>query len=322
MLRRAAIALCLSVASCAWAQTDAKDYPNKPVRWIVTFVAGASNDIVARLMAAKLGDALGQQILIDNRAGAGGLLGAEIVAKAPPDGYTLLLANPGPNINAPLMAKKPPYKVEDFAPVALFGYIPLIIAVHPAFPVSNPQELIAHLKANPGRFSWGSGGTGSGLHIGLALLQTATGIDVIHIPYKGTAPALTDLVGGQIQVMYTTKVSADGQIKAGRVRVIGVASAKRSPALPDVPTLAEHGIKDAEAVTWFGMAVPAKTPRAIIDRLNSAVNRILAMPEIRKRFDDDGVEVQGGTPEQFAAFIRREAARIEKLVKTGALARE
>jgi tripartite-type tricarboxylate transporter receptor subunit TctC len=236
------LTLAAAIAAAPAPAQDAKSYPNKPVRWIVTFTPGASNDIVARLIAAKLTEMLGQTFVIDNRGGAGGLVGAEMVAHAPADGYTLLLTNPAPNINAPMMAKKPPYQVDDFAPIVFFGYTPLIIAAHPSFPAKNPKELVAALKANPGKYAWGSSGNGSSLHIGLALFQLATGADVVHVPYKGTAPALTDLVSGQIQLMYTTKVSADGQIKAGRVRIIGVASAKRSQSLPDVPTLAESGI--------------------------------------------------------------------------------
>jgi tripartite-type tricarboxylate transporter receptor subunit TctC len=316
------LTLAAAIAAAPAPAQDAKSYPNKPVRWIVTFTPGASNDIVARLIAAKLTEMLGQTFVIDNRGGAGGLVGAEMVAHAPADGYTLLLTNPAPNINAPMMAKKPPYQVDDFAPIVFFGYTPLIIAAHPSFPAKNPKELVAALKANPGKYAWGSSGNGSSLHIGLALFQLATGADVVHVPYKGTAPALTDLVSGQIQLMYTTKVSADGQIKAGRVRIIGVASAKRSQSLPDVPTLAESGIKDAEAVTWFGMAAPKGTPRALVDKLNAASNKVLAMPDIRKRLEDDGVDVQGGTPEEFSAFFKREVVKIEKLLKTGALTRD
>ena len=300
----------------------ARDYPDKPVRWVVPFTPGASNDVIARLIAAKLLDAWGQQFIIDNRPGAGGLVGADTVAKAAPDGYTLLLSNPGPNVNSPLLSKQSPYKVEDFAPVVFFGYAPLLILANPALPVRNPKELIEYMKANQSKINWGSSGTGSSLHIGLAVLQAATGIKVTHIPYKGSAPAITDLIGGQIQFMHTTTVSAESQIKAGRVRVVALASAKRSPLLPDVQTLAEGGVKDAEAIVWFGMAAPARTPRAIIDKLNAECNRILQMPDVKRRLDELGLEVQGGTPEQFAAFVKKEADRLQKLIKDGALTRE
>jgi tripartite-type tricarboxylate transporter receptor subunit TctC len=320
-LRIAVAGACSLMAVPAMAQ-PAKDYPDKPVRWVVPFTPGASNDVIARLIAVKLLDAWGQQFIIDNRAGAGGLIGADTVAKAPPDGYTLLLSNPGPNVNSPLLTRKSPYKVDDFAPVIFFGYAPLLILANPVLPVRNPKELIDYMKANAGKVNWGSSGTGSSLHIGLAVLQAATGLKATHIPYKGSAPAITDLIGGQIQFMHTTTVSAESQIKAGRVRVVALASAKRSPLLPDVQTLAEAGIKDAEAIVWFGMAAPAKTPRAIIDKLNAECNKILQMADVKRRLDELGLEVQGGTPEQLAAFVKKEAERLQKLIKEGALTPE
>ncbi len=324
-LRLAAAVACSAFVAHASAQpvkNAAASYPDKAVRWVVPFTPGASNDIIARLVALKLGEAWGQQFIIDNRPGAGGLIGGDTVAKASPDGYTLLLSNPGPNVNSPLLAKRSPYKVEDFAPVIFFGYAPLLILTNPALPVRNPKEMLDYLKANAGKVNWGSSGTGSSLHIGLALFQAATGVKVTHVPYKGSSPAITDLIGGQIQFMHTTTVSAEAQIKAGRVRVVGLASSKRAALLPDVPTLAESGIKDAEAIVWFGMAAPAKTPRAIIEKLNAECNRILLMPDVRRRLDELGLEVQGGTPEQFGAFIRKEAERLQKLIKDGALTRE
>ncbi len=321
ILKIAAAAACGCFISTASAQS-ASEYPDKPVRWVVPFTPGASNDVIARLVAAKLLDKWGQQFIIDNRPGAGGLIGGDTVAKAAPDGYTLLLSNPGPNVNSPLLSKTSPYKVDDFAPVIYFGYAPLLILANPALPVRNPKDLLEYMKANQGKINWGSSGTGSSLHIGLAVLQAATGIKVTHIPYKGSAPAITDLIGGQIQFMHTTTVSAESQIKAGRVRVVALASSQRQALLPDVPTLAEAGIKDAEAIVWFGMAAPAKTPRAIIDKLNAEGNRILQMPDVRRRLDELGLEVQGGTPEQFSAFVKKEAARLQQLIKDGALTRE
>jgi tripartite-type tricarboxylate transporter receptor subunit TctC len=306
-------------ASAGAAQTDAGAYPNRPVRWVVPFTPGASNDIIARLVGQKLSDAWSQQFVIDNRPGAGGSLGAETVAKAIPDGYTLLLANPGPSVNTPLLLKRPLYKVEDFTNIVFIGYAPLLILANPKFPANNPKELVAYAKANPGKVSWGSSGNGSSLHIGLALFQAATGVDVVHVPYKGSGPAITDTMGGQIHVMHTTTVSAETQIKAGRVKVLGLASAKRSPLLPDVPTLAESGIRDAEAIVWFGMAGPPKLPRAIVDKLNAQVNKTLALPDVKQRLDQLGLEVQGGKPEEFDAFVKKEAAKVSRLIKTGLL---
>ncbi|MCE9641072.1 MAG: tripartite tricarboxylate transporter substrate binding protein [Betaproteobacteria bacterium] len=324
ILRVAVAAACSAFIAHAGAQpkSAAAGYPDKSVRWVVPFTPGASNDVIARLIAGKLLESWGQQFIIDNRPGAGGLIGAETVARAAPDGYTLLLSNPGPNVNSPMLSKSAPYKVDDFAPVIFFGYAPLLILANPALPVKNPKELLDYLKANSGKVSWGSSGVGSSLHIGLALFQAATGFNVTHVPYKGSGPAITDLIGGQIQFMHTTTVSAETQIKAGRVRVVGLASAKRQALLPDVPTLAEAGIKDAEAIVWFGMAAPAKTPRAIIDKLNAESNRILKLPDVKRRLDELGLEVEGGTPEQFGAFVKREVARIDKLIKSGALTRD
>ena len=200
----------LSIAASAGAATTeaAGAYPNRPVRWVVPFTPGASNDIIARLVGQKLTDAWGQQFVIDNRPGAGGSLGADTVAKAVPDGYTLLLANPGPSVNTPLLLKKPLYKVEDFTNIVFIGYAPLLILANPKFPASNPKELVAYATANPGKVSWGSSGNGSSLHIGLALFQAATGVDVVHVPYKGSGPAMADTMGGQIHVMHTTTVTA------------------------------------------------------------------------------------------------------------------
>jgi tripartite-type tricarboxylate transporter receptor subunit TctC len=289
------------------------------VRWVVPFTPGASNDIIARLVGQKLSEAWGQQFVIDNRPGAGGSVGAETVAKAVPDGYTLLLANPGPSVNTPLLLRKPLYKVDDFTNIVFIGYAPLLILANPKFPPNNPKELLAYAKSNPGKVSWGSSGNGSSLHIGLALFQAATGAEVVHVPYKGSAPAITDTMSGQIHVMHTTTVSAETQIKAGRVKVVGLASAKRSPLLPDVPTLAESGIKDAEAIVWFGMSGPPKLPRAIVERLNAQVNKTLALPDVKQRLDQLGLEVQGGKPEEFESFVKKEAAKVQRLVKAGLL---
>lgn len=309
--------------SVSGAKSDtAPNYPNKPVRWVVPFTPGASNDIIGRLIAGKLTDTFGQQFVIDNRGGAGGLIGGETVARAQPDGYTLILANPGPSVYAPLLSKSAPYKVDDFTSVIYIGYAPLILLTNPKFPARNPKELIDYAKANPGKIAWGSSGVGSSLHIGLAVLLGATGVQMTHVPYKGTAPLLTDIVGGQITGTHTTTVSAEAFIKSQRVRVIGIASAKRSPLLPDVPTLAESGIKDGEAVVWFGMAAPAKTPKPIIDKLNREMNRVLTLPDVKARLDQLGLEVQGGTPEFMDAFVKTEVTKINRLIKAGLLNQE
>jgi tripartite-type tricarboxylate transporter receptor subunit TctC len=316
------VALFATVSTSAAQSDSAGNYPTRPVRWVVPFTPGASNDIIARLVGQKLTEAWGQQFIVDNRPGAGGAVGAETVAKAVPDGYTLLLANPGPSVNTPLMLKKSQYRVEDFTNIVFIGYAPLLILANPKFPPNNPKELLAYAKANPGKVSWGSSGNGSSLHIGLALFQAATNVDVVHVPYKGSGPALIDTVSGQIQVMHTTTVSAESQIKSNRVKVIGIASAKRSPLLPDVPTLAESGIKDAEAIVWFGMSGPPKLPRSIVEKLNNQVNKTLMLPDVKQRLDQLGLEVAGGKPEEFDAFVKKEAAKVTRLIKAGLLKTE
>lgn len=322
-VRAATAGVLFAIAGQVWAQgaspAAAADYPSKPVRWVVPFPPGASNDIIARLVGQKLSDAWGQQFVIDNRPGAGGSLGADTVAKAAPDGYTLLLANPGPNINNPLMRKDTPYRVGDFAPIVFIGYAPLIIVANPKFPPNSARELVDYAKAHPGKVNWGSSGNGSSLHVGLALFQAATGVNVVHVPYKGAAPALTDVVGGQINLMYTTSVSGEAHIKSGRVKVLGNAGTKRQAVLPNVPTLAEQGIRGAEAIVWFGAAAPAKTPRAIVDKLSREINRVLETSDAKTRLGQLGLEVAGGSSADFDQFMKKEAERLGGLIKAGAV---
>jgi tripartite-type tricarboxylate transporter receptor subunit TctC len=316
----AAAFLCgFAAQACAQASQAGTAFPTRPVRWVVAFSPGGSNDILARLTGAKLAEAWGQQVIVDNRAGAAGLIGGGIVAGAAPDGYTLLQSTSGPSINGPLLSRKPPYGVGDFEHILMFGYTPLVIVVHPSFPPRTPKELIEHLRAHPGKVTWGSSGIAGSLHIGLAQFEAATGTRVVHVPYKGAGPALTDLVAGQIQAMHTSSVSADVHIRSGRIRVIGVAAGRRTAGLPEVPTLAEYGIKEAESLVWFGMSAPKGTPRAIVTRINAQTNRVIALPEVRRRLDELGLEVTGGTPEEFARFVANEAARIGRLIRAGVL---
>lgn len=318
-LGRTIAAALIGTASMASAQTPAQNYPNKPVRWIVPFPAGASNDIVARTIAQKLNESLGQQFLVDNRAGAGGLIGAEIVAKAEPDGYTLLLANAGPSLNNVLMRKNPAYGIKDFASVVWFGYAPLIIVAASAFPLKNAKDLVAYAKENPGKLTWASSGAGGTLHIGLAHFQAATSIRVTHVPYKGAAPALVDVIGGQVNVMHTSTLSIEPYVKPGRIQVLAVAGPKRQAVIPHVPTLTEQGITGGDSIAWYGMSAPAKTPRAIIEKLNREVNKVLQLPDVRQRFAQLGLEVEGGTAEKFDALINAEQKALSALIKAGAV---
>ena len=304
------------------AAAERADYPNRPVRWVVPFAPGASNDIIARLIAGKITESLGQQFIIDNRGGAGGMVGGEIVAKAAPDGYTLLSANPGPNVNNILLRKKPPYTFDDFTPIIFFGYAPLIIVANAKFPPNTAKELVDYARANPGKLSWASSGIGSSLHVGLELFRAATRIQLTHVPYKGTAPAFLDIISGQVNVMYTTSVSAETHLKAGRLKALGIAAKKRQSVLPNLPTLEEQGIKNAEAIVWFALAGPGKLPSAIVQKLNAESNRALALPDVKRRLDQLGLEIGGGTPEELAKFISTEADRLRALIKAGALSPE
>jgi tripartite-type tricarboxylate transporter receptor subunit TctC len=311
--------LCGAVASALAAQPTGHSYPTKPVRLVVPFTPGASTDIVARLIGGKLTEALGQQFIVDNRPGAGGGVGAETVARSEPDGYTILLTNPGPSINNILLRKKPTYQFSDFAPIVYIGSTPLIAVVNPKFPANDVKELVAYAKSNPGKVSWGSSGTGSNPHAGLEVLKAVTGINIVHVPYKGTGPALTDVVAGQIDGLYTTTVSAEAFIRNGRVKVLGVAGPKRQAVIPNVPTLTEQGIKGADNLLWIGLVTGARVPRTIVERLNQEVNRILRLPDVRQRFDQLGLDVEGGTTQQFGAFIKSQADEMAKLIRSGAL---
>ena len=301
---------------------DAASYPSKPVRWVVGFTAGASNDVIARTVGAPLSEAWGQQFIIDNRPGATGMIAGEIVARAVPDGYTLLLATGGPNTIAPLLSRKSAYRVEDFDYVSVVAYTPLIIVVTPALAAKTPRELVEYLKAAPGKSTWGSAGINSSPHVGLASFTHATGTRVTHVPYKGAAAAMIDVASGQIDGMITTAASVEAAVRSNRLRVIAVAGPKRVPVIPDVPTLAESGIKDGESLVWFGMAAPARTPRDVIRKLNAGVANALAIPEVQRRLTDLGMEIVGGPPEAATKFVRDEVGRIRGLVKAGVLVQE
>jgi len=310
--------LCAFLAAPVHAQ-NAANYPNKPVRLVVPFAPGASTDIIARLLGQKLAEALGQQFITDNRAGAGGGVGAETVARAAPDGYTLMITNPGPSLNNILLRRKPTYGFNDFTAIFYIGSTPLIAVANPKFPANDMKELIAYAKANPGKATWGSSGTGSNPHAALETLKSVTGVNITHVPYKGTAPALTDVVGGQIDGLYTTTVSAESFIRSGRAKVLGIAGSKRQALVPGVATLAEQGINGADNLLWIGMVTTAKTPRAIVEKLNRELNRILQLPDVKQRFEQLGLDPEGGTPDQFEQFIKAQADTMRKLVKAGVL---
>jgi tripartite-type tricarboxylate transporter receptor subunit TctC len=312
-------ALIFAASGAACAQSGAAIYPNKPVRLVVPFTPGGSSDIVARLIGQKLTELWGQQFVIDNRPGAGGAIGAETVARAAPDGYTIIFANPGPALHNVVLRKKPTYRLDDFAPIAYVGYTPNIIVANTKAAFSNLKELVAYARANPGKINWASPGTGSNPHIALEILKAAAGIDVVHVPYKGAPQALTDVAAGQVDVQYTSIASAEPFIKAGRLKVLGVSGAKRQAVIPYVATFAEQGVQGADSMLWFGFLTAATTPRARIAKLNGGVNRVLQTPDLHSRLEQLGVEIEGGTPEKFGALIKSEAERLRRLVKAGAL---
>ena len=321
MQRRArdALRIGLLAAALACSPASAQSYPAKPVRLVVPFTPGGSTDIVARLITQNLHDYWGQQFVIDNRPGAGGAIGAELVARAAPDGYTIMLTNPGPALLNVVLRKKPSYALADFAPIVYVGFTPNLIAANPRLPAANLKELIAYARANPGKINWASPGTGSNPHVALEMLKLSTGIDVVHVPFKGAVQAFTDLVAGQVDAQYTSYISSEAHVKAGRLKVLGVSGTKRLAALPEVSTFREQGVEGADSTLWIGFVTAAKTPRAVIAKLNDGVNRALQTPDVRGRLEQLGLEVEGGTPEKFGALLAAEVQRLQPLVKSGRL---
>lgn len=308
--------ICCALLWFATSVACAQGYPSKPVRMVVPFPPGGTTDILARAVGQKLSEAWNQQVIIDNRPGAGGNIGTDIVAKAPADGYTLLMGTVGTQaINASLYAKLPYDPVKDFAPVTLVASVPNVLVVNATIPAKSVKELIALAKAKPGQLTFASSGNGTSIHLSGELFKTMTGTFMLHIPYKGSAPALTDLMGGQTNMMFDNLPSSMPHIKSGMLRALAVTSAKRSPALPDVPTIAEAGVPGYEASSWFGVLAPAGTPKEIVARLNADIVKVLAAPDIKERLSAQGADPVGNTPEQFAAYIRTEQIKWAKVVK-------
>ena len=291
-------------------------YPAKPIRLVVPFPAGGTTDILARAVAQKLSETWSQQVIVDNRPGAGGNIGSDLVAKAAPDGYTLLMGTVGTHaINPSLYAKMPYDHVKDFTPVILVAGVPNVLEVNPSLPVHSVQELIAYAKANPGKLNFASSGNGTSIHLSGELFKSMTGVQMVHVPYKGSAPALADLIGGQVQLMFDNLPSSLQFIKAGKLRALAVTSSARSSALPDLPTLAESGLPGFEASSWFGVLAPAHTPPAIVAKLNAAIGAWLATPEAKEKLSAQGAIPAGGPPEAFVKHIADETAKWAKVVK-------
>jgi tripartite-type tricarboxylate transporter receptor subunit TctC len=302
------------LAATLAAPAAAQQFPLKPVRIIVPFPAGGGVDIVARGLTPYLSERWKQQAIVDNRPGAGTIVGTDIAAKSPPDGYTLLLANTAHAINATLHKTLVFDPIKDFAPITLVATQPSVLVVHPSVPVKSVKELIALAKAKPGQLNYASSGNGTPPHLSAAMFSNMTGVQLIHVPYKGAAPALTDLLGGQVQLMFATIISVGPHLSSGRVRPIAVTSAKRSAALPDLPTIAEAGVPGYEATAWFMLLAPAKTPAALIERMSRDTAEIVKRADVKDRFAKEGAEALGTTPAEAAAYLKSEIARWGKVV--------
>jgi tripartite-type tricarboxylate transporter receptor subunit TctC len=294
----------------------AQPFPAKPLRLFVGFSPGGGVDITGRIVAAKLSELWGQAITVENRLGAGGTLAADAVAKAPADGYTFVVCNAASHGIAPSLYKKLPYDpIRDFTPISLLGITSNVMVVHPSVPATTVAEFIAYAKANPGRISFGSSGIGTSPHLSVELLKSMTGINLVHVPYKGGAQSSTDLLGGQIQLLITNLPEQIGYIKAGKTRALGVSTTKRSPQLPDLPTISEAGVPGFDVTVWYGLCAPAGLPRALVDKVNADVAKAVLSPDTQRRLFDQGVEAARNSPEEFAAFIRAEVTKWAKVVR-------
>jgi tripartite-type tricarboxylate transporter receptor subunit TctC len=294
---------------------SAQSFPTKPITLVVPFPPGGSTDIVARAVAEGMGRELKQSVIVENRAGAGGNLGAEAVVRAQPDGYTLLVSTAGPlAINHHLYSRQSYQPSRDFAPVALLGSVPIMLVTGPQQPFKTVAELIAHAKANPGKLSYGSQGNGTTSHLTMELLKSQAGIFMVHVPYRGSAPAATDLMGGQVHVMFDNSPSTLPFVQGGKMRALGVANPRRVPAMKDIPAIAET-VKGFDSAAWFALVAPAKTPPEVVRALNAAVNATLKRPDVREKFAASGAELAGGTPEDLAKFMRQESDKWQRVVR-------
>ena len=300
-------------AWAAWPQA----YPAKPVRMVVPYPAGGYYDLLARVIGQKLGEMWGQTLVVDNRAGANGIVGTELVAKSAPDGYTLEMGGIGPHgINPSLYGKLPYDAVRDFAPVIHVANAPNVLVVHPSVPAASVAQLIALAKARPGQLNYASNGSGSSPHLSAEMFASMAGIKIQHVPYKGSAPAVADILAGQVTLLFGTMGDVVPHIRAGKLRALAVTGARRIPALPDVPTMIEAGVPGYEAVAWFGVMAPAATPRPIVLKLNQDIARTMQMPDVLDKITAQGsAEIVGGSPEQFGAFVRAEIAKWAKIIK-------
>jgi tripartite-type tricarboxylate transporter receptor subunit TctC len=322
-MKKATAILAAALVGAAAGTAPAQEYPVKPIRLIVPFPPGGGNDTIARLLGNQIAPALGQQVLVDNRPGAGGAIGAEAVAKSAPDGYTLFLAGVGSHGINPNLRRKLPYDpVRDFHGVSLIASAPLLVCVHPSLPVHSVKQLVALAKTRPDAINYASNGNGSSSHLAVELFTMMTGARMTHIPYKGLSQALTDLISGQVQVSFSSAVAMLPQVRAGKLRAIAMTGATRSPAIPDIPTVAEAGVPGYETGSWYGIVVPARTSRPVIDRLSREIVAATRSPEISGRLTSEAVIAIGSSPEEFDAHIRRELARWAKVISQAKIPQE
>jgi len=313
--KRAAAALAALCCSLYGNEVPAQQYPSKSARIIVPFGAGGPADIYARYLAQRLQEPLGQSFVIDNRPGAGSIIGTDLVAKSPPDGYTLLLMSNTHTVNESLVPKKPFALMKDFLPIAPINYSDLVLVVHPSVPAKTIKELIALAKAKPNGLNYASSGTGTPYHMAGELFKSMAGVQIVHIPHKGSGEARTSVMSGQVEIMLDAITTMAPMARAGRVRALGTTGAKRSTVLPDVPTIAEAGVKDYEATIWLGIMAPAGTPKPIVDRLNAEIGKIVARPDVKKAWNEQGAEPMAMTPAEFEKFLNADIAKWAHVVK-------
>jgi tripartite-type tricarboxylate transporter receptor subunit TctC len=310
------IAICSSGAFAQDSASMATDFPNRPIRLIAPFATGGSTDVLARAIAPELSKRLGQQVIVENRTGAGGNIGIDAVAKAAPDGYTIGMASPGPIVvNVTLLSSLPYDPIKDLAPIAMVADLPIVLVANSSVQANNVKELIALERANPGKLSFASAGTGTTMHLSGELFNVMAGTKLVHVPYRGGGAAITDLLGGQVQLGFLDLPSVAGHVKGGRIKLLAVGNNKRAQSEPDLPTIAESGVAGYETSGWFGVVAPARTPAAIIARLNTEIVNVLNMPSVRDYLLKQGIEPRSSTPDQFAAFIKSEIPKWAEVIR-------
>lgn len=314
-MRKILLGLVISFVCALPIAAFTQGYPSKPIRIISPFAAGGGNDVICRLVATKLTETMKQQVIVETKAGASGIIGTEAAARAAPDGYTIVLVPSGHTVNATLYKKLPYDSIRDFTPISLAAVSPLVLAMHPSVPTKNVKGLIALAKARPGELTYGSAGVGASGHLAGALFETMTGTKMVHVPYKGMSGALVDLLGGQLSLTFGTSASVTPQVRAGRLRALATTGAQRSAALPEIPTVAESGVPGYEFSFWYGFIGPARIPPDIVQRLNSEIVAALKQQSIRERLANEGVEARSSTPEEFARLIATEVERWAKVIQ-------